>query len=50
MPTENMTANVLADNEAPEISKLKEELFSVIIGMTDEEKIILLSAAKEAFL
>lgn len=50
METQIKTAYVLADNEAPEISKLKEELFSVIIGMTAEEKCIFLSAAKEALL
>lgn len=50
MQPTNQAAYVLADNEAPEISKLKEELFSVIIWMTAEEKCIFLSAAKEALL
>lgn len=50
MQPTSQTAYVLADNEAPEIIKIKEELLSVIIGMTNEEKCILLLMAKEALL
>ena len=45
----NQTANVLADNEAPDQKRLKEIAFSAIMELTEKEKVLVLSKYAERY-